>query len=61
MDLGPGESFGFLGFDFHRIRSRRGVWRANFTPKLKKRIALLRSSRTCFAATNRSQWIGSCS
>ena len=31
----------FLGFDFRRIRSRRGVWRANYTPKLKKRTALL--------------------
>ena len=28
VDLGRGESFGFLGFDFRRIRSRRGVWRA---------------------------------
>ena len=25
VDLGRGESFGFLGFDFRRIRSRRGV------------------------------------
>ena len=28
VDLGRGESFGFLGFDFRRIRSGRGVWRA---------------------------------
>ena len=42
VDLGRGESFGFLGFDFCRIRSRRGAWRANYTPKLKKRTALLR-------------------
>ena len=41
VDLGRGESFGFLGFDFRRIRSGRGVWRASFTPKLKKRTALL--------------------
>ena len=40
VDLGRGESFGFLGFDFRRMRSRRGVWRANYTPKLKKRTAL---------------------
>jgi RNA-directed DNA polymerase len=26
VDLGRGESFGFLGFDFRRVRSRRGVW-----------------------------------
>jgi RNA-directed DNA polymerase len=41
VDLGRSESFGFLGFDFRRIRSGRGVWRAQFTPKLKKRTALL--------------------
>ena len=34
VDLSQGESFGFLGFDFRRVRSRRGVWRANYTPKL---------------------------
>ena len=43
VDLAKGESFGFLGFDFRRVRSRRGVWRAKFTPKLKKRTALLRT------------------
>ena len=41
VDLGRDESFGFLGFDFRRVRSLRGVWRAN-SPKLKKRTALLR-------------------
>src|SRR6516164_3984970 len=35
VDLGRGESFGFLGFDFRCIRSRRGAWRANYTRKLK--------------------------
>ncbi len=42
VDLRRGESFGFLGFDFRRVRSLRGVWRAHYTPKLKKRTALLR-------------------
>src|ERR1700724_3958986 len=42
VDLSRGESFGFLGFDFRRVRSLRGVWRAHYTPKLKKRTALLR-------------------
>jgi hypothetical protein len=42
VDLARGESFGFLGFDFRRIRSQRGVWRVQYTPKLKKRTALLR-------------------
>src|ERR1700693_1394535 len=48
VDLGRGESFGFLGFDFRRIRSRRGVWRANYTPQLKKRTALQRKLKDVF-------------
>ena len=48
VDLGRGESFGFLGFDFRRIRSRRGAWRAQCTPKLKKRTALLRKLKDVF-------------
>ena len=48
VDLSRGESFGFLGFDFRRIRSQRGVWRAHFTPKLKKRTALLRKLKVVF-------------
>jgi RNA-directed DNA polymerase len=42
VDLTQGESFGFLGFDVRRIRSRRGVWRPQMTPKVTKRTALLR-------------------
>jgi RNA-directed DNA polymerase len=48
VDLGRGESFGFLGFDFRRTRSLRGVWRAQYTPKLKKRTALLRKLKEIF-------------
>src|SRR5215510_8829216 len=48
VDLGQGESFGFLGFEFRRIRSLRGVWRAHYTPKLKKRTALLRKLKDVF-------------
>jgi len=48
VDLSRGESFGLLGFDFRRIRSERGVWRANRTPKLKKRTALLRQLEGVF-------------
>jgi RNA-directed DNA polymerase len=54
VDLGQGESFGFLGFDFRRVRSRRGKWRAHYTPKLKKRTELLRKLRAIFR-TYRSQ------
>lgn len=48
VDLSRGESFGFLGFDFRRVRSRRGAWRAQYTPKLKKRTALLRKLKDVF-------------
>jgi RNA-directed DNA polymerase len=41
VDLTKGEAFGFLGFDFRRIRSWRGGWRPQFTPALKQRTALL--------------------
>ncbi len=48
VDLERGESFGFLGFEFRRIRALRGVWRPNFAPKLKKRTALLATLREVF-------------
>jgi RNA-directed DNA polymerase len=48
VDLNRAESFGFLGFDFRRIRSREGRWRAQYTPKLKKRTALLRELKDVF-------------
>jgi RNA-directed DNA polymerase len=48
VDLSRGESFGFLGFDFRRVRSFRGFWRANYTSKLKKRTALLRKLKDVF-------------
>ena len=41
VDLTKGERFGFLGFDFRRVRSVSGTWRPQYTPKLKKRTALL--------------------
>jgi RNA-directed DNA polymerase len=48
VDLGQGESFGFLGFEFRRVRSRQGAWRPNYAPRLKKRTALLRKLRDIF-------------
>jgi RNA-directed DNA polymerase len=48
VDLTGGESFGFLGFDFRRIRSRRGRWMPLRTPKRKKRTALLRKLKEIF-------------
>jgi len=47
-DLRQGETFGFLGFDFRRVRSLRGVWRAQVTPKLTQRTALLGKLREVF-------------
>jgi len=48
VDLSRGESFGFLGFDFRRIRSLRGVWRPYYAPKMKKRTALLQKLKEVF-------------
>jgi RNA-directed DNA polymerase len=39
VDLAKGEGFGFLGFEFRRVRSLKGKWRANYSPKLKQRAA----------------------
>ena len=54
VDLQRGESFGFLGFEFHRIRSRRGRWMPLLLPKGKKRAALLGKLKEIFQAS-RSQ------
>ena len=48
VDLARGESFGFLGFEFRRVRSLRGVWSPLYTPQMKKRTALLRCLRVVF-------------
>jgi RNA-directed DNA polymerase len=48
VDLAKGESFGFLGFEFRRIRSLGGVWRAQYAPKLTKRTVLLRRLKEIF-------------
>jgi RNA-directed DNA polymerase len=48
VDLSREESFGFLGFDFRRLRSLRGRWRPQYTPKLKKRTALLQELKEVF-------------
>ena len=48
VDLRKGEAFGFLGFDFRRVRSRRGNWCPLMTPQRKQRTALLRKLRAIF-------------
>jgi RNA-directed DNA polymerase len=48
VDLRKGESFGFLGFEFRRVRSRSGRWMPLRTPLLKKRTELLRKLKAVF-------------
>src|ERR1700752_5188520 len=57
VDLSRSESFGFLGFDFRRVRSRHEHWRPSYTPKLKKRTALLRTLKDVFRR-HQSQPVG---
>ena len=57
VDLERGESFGFLGFEFRRVRSRRGRWMSLLMPKGKKRTALLGRLKEIFRAS-RSQPVG---
>jgi RNA-directed DNA polymerase len=57
VDLAMGEAFGFLGFDFRRIRSQRGVWRPDLVPQLKQRTSLLQRLREVFER-HRSQPVG---
>ena len=48
VDLTRGERFSFLGFDFRRVRSPWGGWRLRYTPRLKKRTALLQKLKGVF-------------
>ena len=48
VDLREGKSFGFLGFDFRRVRSRAGRWRAQRLPQMRKRTELLRRLKAIF-------------
>ena len=48
VELDRSDSFGFLGFEFRRIRPHSGTWRPHCTPKLKKRTALLGKLRDVF-------------
>jgi RNA-directed DNA polymerase len=48
VDLCKGESFGFLGFEFRRARSRSGKWIPLRTPRGKQRTELLRKLKAVF-------------
>ena len=48
VDLKRGESFGFLGFEFRRVRGRAGRWMPLCRPQTNKRTALLRRLKVVF-------------
>ena len=48
IDLTRGENFGFLGFDFRRTKTLRGVWGVRYVPTMKARTALLRKLKELF-------------
>jgi RNA-directed DNA polymerase len=57
VDLTTGEAFGFLGFTFRRLRSKRGKWWVQITPATKRRTALLRQLKGEFRGLD-SQPVG---
>lgn len=48
LDLKKGDHFGFLGFDFRRMKSRTGKWRVNYQPKMQARNKLIDKLRDVF-------------
>jgi len=48
VDLTRDETFSFLGFDFRRLKTRRGAWGVRITPRMKARTALLRKLKDVF-------------
>jgi RNA-directed DNA polymerase len=48
VDLSGDEAFSFLGFDYRRVKTRRGVWGVRVTPRMKARTALLRELKDVF-------------
>jgi RNA-directed DNA polymerase len=48
VDLSRDETFSFLGFDYRRVKTRRGVWGVRVTPRMKARTALLGELKEVF-------------
>jgi RNA-directed DNA polymerase len=48
VDLTQDEAFNFLGFNFRRVKTRRGKWGVHYTPKMKARTALLKRLKEVF-------------
>jgi len=57
VELSKGESFGFLGFAFHLVRSRAGRWMPLRLPQRKKRTQLQRKLKGIFLRS-RSRPVG---
>ena len=48
VDLSRDETFSFLGFDYRRVKTRRGVWGVRVTPRMKARTSLLQDLKEVF-------------
>jgi RNA-directed DNA polymerase len=48
VDLSKDESFGFLGFEFRRVKNKTGKWHPLKTPKIKKRNQIVRELKEVF-------------
>ena len=48
VDLTRDETFSFLGFDYRRVKTLRGLWGVLFTPKIKSRTVLLKKLKELF-------------
>ena len=48
VDMMKGETFGFLGFDFRRNRTKSGKWGVGMTPKMEARTKFLHNLKDIF-------------
>jgi RNA-directed DNA polymerase len=48
LDLIKGDSFGFLGFEFRRLKTKTGKWRVNYQPKMQARAKVIEKIRDVF-------------
>jgi RNA-directed DNA polymerase len=48
LDLVKGDSFGFLGFEFRRLKTKTGKWGANYQPKKQARTKVIDKMRDVF-------------
>lgn len=48
LDLFKGDSFGFLGFDFRRLKTKSGKWGVNYQPKIQARTKVMEKIRDVF-------------